>query len=549
MDEIFDEYIKNIYIKIKRLEDIYKDVSKIQSTKQTDLNELDKDIENIKNDINSKKEEIRNNPLNDKYSTPKIKLLDDYIEQLDKHREYINSVIEGQKRKKYFELLKKSQQKRVDTIENKLKDCDKYERFYNEVESLYSNLKQKYDPIGEHTSIMKSRGIGNGDKIIITAETTDDGRIIDNSVEINKETNTIDSVTMADFRDDDDDNDNDNDDNDNDDDDNDNDDNDLHTVYSDDSIESIYNSASTIQDQSSTESTIESEGLTDFIENIKNIKDFSSEIYNKIHSHYNSLNTKILKTDKHLKFIDSVNKVITIFSIIFNSINEYLMKIFGKIDNRFYNKSNNFDIELTNLQSKKKHFEDKYKEYKDGYNLFELKKKANYNDYINIIKKETEFLFVINEIYNYLDKEVNEKKALLEKEIQNNNNEFELYRKNINSLWNTLVIEKGDFENIYWDIFVMGSGFSKENSTLGVGQALSKGLYVTPGNNSQPISNIDNMIRQYKLKKGKSRGGSTIKRHLNKKYTISKKIKNARLNKTRNRNIRNKNKNKTNRLI
>lgn len=418
--------------------------------------------------------------------------------------------------------IAKEKKENQQTLRNETENLDKYKTFYNDVEEIYNVVKRKQDLKNllnktnkNSNSIIESVGIDFGDTILIKANTKNDGTVNPDTITISKEeTPTEKNITLDDF---------------------------TETDSDDDDIEFIDDSTSTIQ----AVEPKESEGLTDFIKNIKKIKDFSSEIYNKIHSHYNNLNTKISKTDKHLNFIKAVDKVITIFLTIINSMNEYLMKIFGKIDSRYYDKSNYFDIALTNLQSKKKHFEDKYKEYNTGYELFKSNNNANYNDYINIIKKETEFLFVINEICNYLYEQVNEKKVLLEKEIQNNNNEFELYRKNINSLWNTLVIEKGDFENIYLDIFVVNSGFSKEVSTLRVGAALSSGLYGQPRNNSQPISNINKMIGPY-TGKGISRGGSTRKINHMKKYTISRKVKNARLYKTRNRNIRNKNKTRIN---
>jgi hypothetical protein len=63
----------------------------------------------------------------------------------------------------------------------------KYKKFYNEVETLYNNLKEKYDPNGQHSSIMKSRGIQNGDNIVIRAQTTNNGAVIKESVTINEE--------------------------------------------------------------------------------------------------------------------------------------------------------------------------------------------------------------------------------------------------------------------------------------------------------------------------------------------------------------------------
>lgn len=410
-------------------------------------------------------------------------------------------------RKNIFEAEAKNAKEKKENqqvLENETENPDKYKTFYNDVEEIYKVVKKKQDLKNllnksnrSSNSIIESVGIEFGDTILIKANTKNDGTVNPDTITISKEEKpTETSITLDDFQVDD----------------------EEGIVTSDDSIESIDESVARIQEQKSTNEPKEPEGLTDFIKNIENIKDFSSEMYSKIHSQYNSLNTKISKTNKHFNFIKSVDSIITIFITIINSINEYLMKIFGKIDIRYYDKSNNFDIALATLQSKKKHFEDKYKEFNAGYELFKANNKANYNDYINIIKKEIEFLFVINEICNYLYEQVNEKKVLLEQEIQNNNSEFELYRKNINSLLNVLVIEKGSFENIYMDIF------TKKGS---------------PRINSQPISNINNMVRQYK-------GGITRKINHMKKYTISRKLKNGRLYKTRNRNIRNKNKTRVN---
>jgi len=533
MNNIVDEDIKTIYNKIKRLEDIDKDVSKIQSTKQTDLNELDKDIENIKNDINSKKEEILNNQLNEKFSTSKIKLLDDYIEQLDKHRKYINSAIEGQKREKNFELLQKSQQEQVDTIENKLKNCDKYERFYNEVESLYNNLTQKYDPTGEHSSIMKARSIGNGDKIIITAETTDDGRIIDNSVEINKETKTIRSVGMADFEDD---------------------DNDWNDDYSSSSIETI-ESGKTPEPRIQKIISPEENAINVYIKTIEQIYNLSEYILNKIESIDAVKLGRIQPTEDTAKFTNKIYEIIEVFQ-------RYILKIFSNIDiikgNIIY--YNIFDIIKKNdhkneLISKQTHFINSKKTFNGNYKNPIINPIIR-KDFQRVLQQEKEFLRIINGECKYLYDIIEQNENMInEKYIDDYTIENEQIIENINKKIND--VDKG-FDDLYKIIFsdrpksaqsytnsnIMGSNNKSSDSKDDTNIPFSKIL------KTSDFLNNDNLSKKKSWFGGSNNKKKyTIKRHPNKKYTISKKMKNARLNKTRNRNIRNKNKTKINRHI
>jgi hypothetical protein len=86
----------------------------------------------------------------------------------------------------------------------------------------------------------------------------------------------------------------------------------------------------------------------------------------------------------------------------------------------------------------------------------------------------------------------------------------------------------------------------------------NKNLEVSKDDTNIPFSKIgkasdflknDNTLNKKTWFGGSNKKKYTIKRHPNKKYTISKKIKNARLYKTRNRNIRNKNKTRINKHI
>ena len=541
MDKIVDEEIEEIYIKIKLIKDIYKDVLNILEIEQTNLDELDNDIESIKNDINSKKEKIRNNQLNDKFSTTKIKLLDNYIEELDKHRKYINSVIERQKREKKLELLQQrlqlQQQEQQKLVDNKIEQCYNHERFYIEVESLYNNLKQKYDPNGQHSSIMKSRGIQNGDEIIIRAQTTDNGAVIKDSVTINKEKKPLESNSIGiehfddvddvdDFNSDD------------------------ESTSSSDTIDSGKKPESVIQNTIS----LEENSVNDYIETINQIYNLSDYILYNIES-IDAVKLNQIQTSGNTgKFTKKIYEIIQVFQSyilnIFSNINKIdgniiYYKIFDNI------KKNNQNHLLKGKQSyfinSKNTFNGNYKNpiiRKDFQRLLQQEK-----EFLRIIKGDCEYLYdIIIQNKNTIDeKYINVYMSTNEKIIENINEKIHDDDEGFDDLYKIIFSDRPSSAPSYTNSNIRDSNNNLEVSKDDIDIPILK---VGKASDFLKNENPSNVKRGWLG--GSNKKKYTIKRHPNKKYTISKKIKNARLNKTRNRNIRNrnirnknKNKNKT----
>jgi len=422
---------------------------------------------------------------------------------------------------------------RRQNIENK--------KFYDEVESLYNNLKEKYDPIGEHNSIMEARGIGNGDKIIITAETTDDGRIIDNSVEINKETKTIKSVDMDDFKVDD---------------------------FNVDDFDNYWNdvdsisSSETIEPGNANNKEIispEENAINDYIETIKQISNLSEYILNKIESIDAVKMGRIQPTEDTAKFTNKIYEIIEVFQ-------RYILKIFSNIDiikgNIIY--YNIFDIikkndHINELIRKQTHFINSKNTFNGNYKNPIINPIIR-KDFQRVLQQEKEFLRIINGECKYLYDIIEQNKNTIdiqnidvytienEQIIENINKKINDVGEGFNALYKIIFLARpssAPYES-YTKTNIMGSN----NKNLEVSKDDTNIRFSKIGKTSDYLNN-DNPLN---VKRGWFGGSNnkkkyTIKRHPNKKYTISKKMKNARLNKTRNRNIRNKNKTKINRLI
>ena len=131
-----------------------------------------------------------------------------------------------------------------------------------------------------------------------------------------------------------------------------------------------------------------------------------------------------------------------------------------------------------------------------------------------ILRKEYEFFGNIKDYCKNIFEESNNKKY-------NNINDIENYTYFNNDFINKLIPHIDGFNKLIAEVF-------------------------TTSNNTSLRQNIKKVWRGGSNHKHKK---YTKKRNPNKKYTISKKFKNGRLNKTRNRNIRNKNKTRINKYI
>jgi len=546
-NDLFENDIDNKNDKIRLIKDIYEDVLNILNIDQTNLDELDNDIESIKKDIDLKKEKILINQSNDKHSAYKIELLGKYIEHLDRHRKYIKKMIEGQNREKGFELfqerLQKQQQQQQKLVDNKIEQCDNHERFYNEVESLYNYLKDKYDRNGNHKSIMKALDIKNGDEIIIRAKTTDNGAVIKNTVTINKEsTKQLKSSSKSstgnegfnvdDFDDD----------FNGDDDDDDDDDSKSSSETIDSGNKKQYYDDNTI--------SLEENSVNHYIDTIEQIYKLSYYIYNEIKNIDAVKLNKIQASGNTGKFTKKIYEIIQVFQ-------SYILNIFLNIDedegNIIYH--NIFNIIKTDFAKKLEKLDlinkrDRF--LKDiSKEISEYENNAMSDTFQNVLKKEQHFLLTIYNYCKYLhdiikqyENKIDEKNIDLY--ISTNKKIIENVKKKIKQ--RDEGFDEG-FDDLYKKIFSdrPKSAPSYTNSNI---TGSNNNLGSKDDTNIIPFLNVGRASDYYKNVNLQSLGGSnkkkyTIKRLPNKKYTISKKIKNARLNKTRNRNIRNKNKNKT----
>jgi len=529
--------IDNENDKIKTIENIKNDVLNILNIEQTNLDELDNDIKSIKKDIDLKKEKIRENQSNDKHSASKknlldgyIKQLDGYIEHLDRHKNYIKKMIEGQNRKKEFELLQQRLQPQLQQqqklVDNKIKQCDKHGRFYNDVKYLYNYLKEKYDLNGNHKSIMKALDIKNGDEIIIRAQTTNNGAVIKESVTINEESikplesNAQNSIGIEHFDDDDDDDDW----------------NDVDSISSSKTIETGN------ENQFNNDNIISQEenAVNDYIETIKQIYHLSDYILNKIETIDAVKLGRITPSDNTAKFTNKIYEIIQVFQ-------EYILNIFSNINKIngniiYYNifdiiKNNGFINELIRKQT---HFINSKNTFKGNYNNPIISK-----NFQRLLQQEKEFLRIINGDCEYLyDKILENKNTIDEKyiDVYISTNE-----KIIENISEKIFDPVEGFDDLYKIIFSDRPKSAQSYTNSNIRGSNIKNQKVSKDDNDIPFLNVGRASDYYKNDKlgGSNKKKYTIKRLPNKKYTISKKIKNARLNKTRNRNIRNKNKNKT----
>lgn len=409
----------------------------------------------------------------------------------------------------------------------------KYKNFYNEVESLYNNLKQKYDPNMQHDSIFKARGIENGNKIVITAETKDGG-VIKESVTINEEPpkplnpigiehfNT--EVNVDDFDDD---------------------WNDVDSISSSETIEpgnaNLNNNEKIISP--------EENAVNDYVKTIEKIYNLSDYILNKIESIDVVKLGRIQASDNTEKFTNKIYKIIEVFQ-------NYILNVFSNIEinkgNIIY--YNIFDIIKKNdhkneLIRKQTHFINSKNTFNGNY-----KNPKIYKDFQSILQQEKEFLRVIKGDCEYLyDIIIQNKNMINEKYISVYTNTNEKIIENINE---KIHDDDEGFNALYKIIFVTrpSSAPYESYTKSNIMGSNNKNLEVSKDDTNIPFSKIENVNKF--LQTTEKKGGSNNKnkkytRKLNhmKKYTISRKVKNARLYKTRNRNIRNKNKTRINKHI
>lgn len=402
---------------------------------------------------------------------------------------------------------------------------EKHKNFYNNVETLYKYLKKKYDPNGQHSSIMKSLGIRNGDEIIIRAQTTDNGAVIEDSVTINKESiKPIESnppnskviehvnVNVDDFDDD---------------------WNDVDSISSSETIEpgnsNSFNNEKIISP--------EENAVNDYIKTIKQIYNLTHYISNKIETIDAVKLGRIQQTENTEKFTNKIYEIIEVFQ-------RYIINIFSNINkingNVIYH--NIFEIIKKKgynlvLERRKVHFTDNKNKFNGYYKNNIIRK-----DFQSVLQQEKEFLRIIKGECKYLyDIIIQNKNMINEKYINVYTSANEKIIENINE---KIHDDDEGFNALYKKIFSPRPSSAPHESN-------TKSNTIGSNNNNLEVSKDDK--NPLNVKRGWFGGSNkkkyTIKRHPNKKYTISKKIKNARLNKTRNRNIRNKNKTRMNKYI
>jgi hypothetical protein len=407
----------------------------------------------------------------------------------------------------------------------------KHKKFYDEVESLYNNLKQKYDPNNEHASIMKSLDIKNGDTIVIKAKSNNDGIIAAENIDISKlnylqplmtvkDSTQMDkanssedkAIYLDDFMDD-------------------------ESVSSEDSDSIKTVSSGNFIPEYKNDVNFENESYTvdNYIIDIGNLNSLSNEIYDTLHRIYTDnivvFTTKIIKDEKVLRFIEHINKIITLFITYIDNSFKYYNTVITRPNLRFENGE---------IKRKNEHFKNELNKFDNHYKDFinNIDKK-NSNDYKNMIIYEKEFFLVIVESCNFLYKTINDNKSLFEKDPIS----YSFYIDTNKLLIQNLQNYKNEFYTLYNDVFSVNKlqkTQEKRPLSAGVKPSVQNAPILTSRseNNMYP-SNVKTAIqRNYPsltMKNNPNRRGGAIyldkkntrKRHLNKKYTISRKGKNS----------------------
>jgi hypothetical protein len=385
---------------------------------------------------------------------------------------------------------------------------------------------------------MKSRGIQNGDNIVIRAQTTNNGAVIKESVTINEEStkplnpigieNFNTEVNVDDFDDD---------------------WNDVDSISSSETIEpdntNPFNNKEIISP--------EENAVNDYIETIKQIYNLSDYILNKIETIDAVKLGRIQPTENTAKFTNKIYEIISVFQ-------SYILNIFSNIDtikgNIIYYKI--FDIIKKNdhrneLIRKQSHFINSKNTFNGNYKNPIIRK-----DFQRLLQQEKEFLRIIKGDCEYLyDIIIQNKNTIDEKYINVYMSTNEKIIENINE---KIHDDDEGFNALYKIIFLArpSSAPYESNTKSNIMGSNNKNLEVSKDDTIIPFSKVgkasDFLKNENPSNKKTWFGGSnkkkyTIKRHPNKKYTISRKEKNGRLNKTRHRNIRNKNKTRINKHI
>ena len=526
---------KNLFEKVKNdnnleyenlnneIDEIKKKVRVIQAVKQTDVNELKKEIDVVNQNIEEQKKNIdilltknidqdKKNKLNDLK-----RKLDNNINILHIHREYIDSV-ERIKRNENLELLKKKHKTHVDTIQTNLDECDKYESFYKYVETLHSNLKKKYG-IDVDKPLLNGLKFKKGDQLVITAHAKDDDGNVDlDTVTVSKKNfqiyplvynpnanyynNNNDGFNLDDFG------------------------NDEHD--NDDASVLTINSGIKGKGNDNDNVVIES-NIDKWKNSIKNIETLSENIWTILHekiiNNNVGYNVIILDDEKQKILLPLIEKIYTIIKVFelyikYSYSNSYLRK------------------HIVDLNQKFKEF---HKEYIDiPINTINIGK---------ILRKEYEFFIKIKEYCKNIFEESNDKKY-------NNINDIKTYTDFNNDFINKLKPHINKFYRLIAEVFTTSNNTSLRPKTAESKSNYNKRLLTSRSDGDLvnhmktiPKRNVSNQNVAWLGGSNHKHKKYTKKRNPNKKYTISRKVKNGRLNKTRNRNIRNKNKTNFNKYI
>ena len=166
-------------------------------------------------------------------------------------------------------------------------------------------------------------------------------------------------------------------------------------------------------------------------------------------------------------------------------------------------------------------------------------------EFLRIIKGDCEYLYdIIIQNKNMInEKYINVYMSANEKIIENINKKIHDRDEGFNALYKIIFLARPSSAPSYTKSNIMDSN----NKNLEVSKD-DIGIGFPNNRKAKRLLYSPNKIKTQWVG-GSNKKKYTIKRHPNKKYTISKKIKNARLNKTRNRNIRNKNKTRINKHI
>jgi hypothetical protein len=403
----------------------------------------------------------------------------------------------------------------------------KYKNFYVEVESLYNNLKQKYDPNRQHDSIFKARGIENGDKIVITAE-TNDGGVIKETVAINEESTKpletksqnpigIEHFNVDDF-----------------DEEWNGVDNESISSKGSDSIETVSSGNLSQEDINNDFLMEKTYNVNDYINELSNLNSLSNEIYDTLHRIYTDniviFTTKIIKDEKVLRFIEHVNKIITLFTTYIDNSFKYYNTIISGSNLRF--ESGEIKRKNEHIKNELNKFDNHYKDFINNVN------KKNSNDYKNIIIYEKDFLLVIVESSNFLYNTINDKKSLFE----NKPISYSFYIDTNKMLIEKIKEYKKEFYALYNAIFSVNNSQIKPIRPLSadVNSIIkNKPLLTSRSDINRYPSNITPAVNKLfpaltQKNNPKRRGGSinpnkknTRKRNPNKNYNISRKVKNS----------------------